>query len=203
MNPRFKTKVAILVAAFATALISQVAFALKVGAPDIGDAAATFSMAVTANPNLSFCTGVGGTTYVTQEGGKWSGPITDVSASVPYALNGTLSLNKVVLVLNSTTAEAVAVGEVQFTSSTTPGLTATAEFTIPIQVIDQALDAVGRGEIIAPFRLNGTPTGYKLVSNLELHQSGSTGAISGFLGKTGGAPAVPDISVEYNFLDCK
>jgi len=203
VNRRFKSKVAIVAAVCGAALISQVAFALKVGTPDIGDAAATFTLSPTAFPSLSFCTGVGGTTYVTQEGGKWSGPITDVTASTPYSLNGTLSLNKVVLVLNTATAEAVAVGETKLESSTTPGLTAIAEFTIPLQVINTALDAVGRGEIVAPFRLNGVPTGYKLVSNLELHQSGSTGGITGYLGKTGGPPAVPDISVEYNFLDCK
>jgi hypothetical protein len=176
-----------------------VALALGIGAPRVGDVEAAFSVSLTGPVPLHTCVGPDGATYA-EELFTWKGGISDLNTSGHvYPLTGTLVI-KGTFTINSTTGEGVGVGGLSITGSS--GLIAQGPFALPTQVIDSSADAVARGEINVPLFTGGSANGSRLIVNFEASLTHSTGVLKGFMGKTAGSPAVPDLAMEYNNLTC-
>jgi hypothetical protein len=203
MKLRTKVKIATAAAIVASAVTTPVALALTGGTPDVRDVTAVFSLAQKGVPIINTCAGPDGVTpYQEQIGRTWVGTLNDTSSSDPYSLTGKL---KVVgtFVINGATGEGVGIGTMTLTNKSTGAVIAKGPFTLPTQITDPSTGAaVVRGMINAPLYTGGVKNGYNLVANLEASLNGSTNALTGFMGETAGAPAVPDIAAEFNNQGC-
>jgi hypothetical protein len=184
----------------AAAAVPVAALALGVGKPQLGDVEASFSLNLTAPPALSTCKSFTGTNFA-EEKFAWAGSMTDANpGGHAYPLSGVLSI-KGTFTINTVTGEGVGDGFITLTTNT-GSLIAQGSFELPTQIIDPQADAVVRGLIDVPLFTNNSPNGSRLIANAEGSFNATTGALTGFMGKSIASPAVPDISMEFNELTC-